>query len=576
MIFTRPLMIAYAALTAATALMVAAPKLAILASILTIGLGGLIPSIWLYASAMMPGLLLRRIGVHRSLAALVSISAAAALAIIPARIAAPHARQMVLELTADDFRNPLPHRPKRIELVREQVAFVKEGDDPIEHAACDEICQHLLLTRQVTAVTVTAHALVGKPPIVVTYSLAAMARCPVVFDSQNSKILPSATRARIAGLCITPARGIGMTDGIRIRDQELTSRSVPTFSLISVKLARRVEVWERQHGADIPLLRSTETEIGTVSTPFTILPYGGLLTTVSGIGIAKDYRAVKTLPLLALMDQLGFSLVPDGKRRDNMTVQAMITRADERLRADRTTVTSILARPGADRFDPDLQNAVMQWTEPFWLGKVKPDDEDLSILTAVTLDRRISRIGGLNVLWRGSPDMVALLAEPILKRLAWPVSKPSYDQDRQLAYLVRGQDKAFLTAHSTALLAIVRDRLSRNTSPLLFAVVGLGRDALPVVLAGLDSADLTIRLDAIDAACRASADATTILPAIRTMLAARGRDNARLIVALAALSGIDAAKQEIERQPPQDQKTLWAVLRHHTVAGKVRCPGFTG
>lgn len=169
---------------------------------------------------------------------------------------------------------------------------------------------------------------------------------------------------------------------------------------------------------------------------------------------------------------------------------------------------------------------------------------------------------------------MALLAEPILTRLGWLVPDPSYDQDRQLAQLVQRQDKAFLTTHSAALLAIVLDRLSRNTSPLLVAVVGLGSDALPAVLAGLDSADITIRIDAIDAACRAATDAATILPVIRTMLLEQGPENSNLIVALAALDGIEAAEQEIERQPARDKKRLWAVLRHNTVGDKVRCLGF--
>lgn len=572
MIVARPLFIAYAALTAVTALMVAAPMLAILVSILTIGLGGLIPSIWLYVTAIMPGLLLYRIGVHWSLAALISVTTAAALAITPAVIAAPQAKRTLFELTANDFHKPLPRRPERIELIRDQVAFVNDGDDPVKHAACDEICQHLLLTRQVTTITVIAHALFGEPPIVVSYSLAAMARCPAAFDSQNNNVLPSTTKARIAGLCIVPARGIGMPDGISISERELASRSIPTFSLTTVELARRVEVSQRRQGEDIPLLRTTEVKIGSASAPFMIFTYAGLLTSVSGTGVAKDYRAVNTQPLLALMDQLGFSLVPDGKRRDNMPVQAMISLADEPLHPDRTTVLAILARPGADRFDRDLQDAVYHWTEGFWSGKVDPDEEDRSVLSAVTLDRRMSRIGGLNVLWRGRPDMVALLAEPILTRLAWPVSDPYYDQDRQLAQLVQSQDRTFLSAHSAALLTIVRDRLSRNTSPLLVAVVGLGADAMPAVLAGLGSADMTIRIDAIDAACRASADAATILPVIRTMLFEQGPDNTNLIIALAALGGIEAAEREIERQPARDKKRLWAVLRHNTVGGKVICP----
>ena len=54
----------------------------------------------------------------------------------------------------------------------------------------------------------------------------------------------------------------------------------------------------------------------------------------------------------------------------------------------------------------------------------RPDDDDRSALSAVTRDRRMSRIGGLNMLWRGRPDLVALPVEPILTRLAWPVSDP--------------------------------------------------------------------------------------------------------------------------------------------------------
>jgi hypothetical protein len=572
MIVARPLFIAYAALTAVTALMVAGPPLAILVGILTLGLGVLIPSIWLYVTVMMPGLLLHRSGVHWSLAVLISVTAAAALAIMPARIAAPRAEQTLLELTADDFHKPLPRGPERIELIRDQVAFVRKGDDPVEHAACDEICQHLLLTRQVTTVTVIAHPLYGKPPIVVSYSLAAMARCPTVFDSRHANVLRSTTKARIAGLCITPARGIGMTDGISISERELAYRSVPTFSLTTVKLARRVEVSKRRQGEDIPLLRTTEVKIGSASAPFMIFPYAGLLTSVSGTGIAKDHRTVNPQPLLALMDELGFSLVPDGKRRANMSVKGMISLADAPLQPDRTMVLSILAQPGTDRFDRDLQDAVNQWTEQFWSGKVEPDDDDRSVLSAVTLDRRMSRTGGLNVLWRGRPDLVALMAEPILTRLAWPVSDPYYDQDRQLALVVGRQDKAFLAAHSAALLAIMRNRLSRNTSPLLVAAVGLGADATPAVLAGLGSADMTIRIDAINAACRAPADAAATLPVIRTMLLEQGPDNSNLIVALAALGGIEAAEQEIDRQPAQDKERLRAVLRHDTVGGKISCP----
>jgi hypothetical protein len=206
----------------------------------------------------------------------------------------------------------------------------------------------------------------------------------------------------------------------------------------------------------------------------------------------------------------------------------------------------------------------------FWSGRADPDDEDRSVLSALTLDRRISRIG-FKMWGRSSPHLAALLAEPILTRLAWPVNDPNYEQDRQLALLIRGQDKAFLSAHARALLAIVRDHLSPNTSPLLAAVAGLGVDARPAVLAGLRTEDITVRIDAIEATCEAKADAATYLPIIRTMLLKQGRDNTYLVLALAALDGIDAAEREIERQPLRDKKRLEAVLRHNTVGDKVRC-----
>jgi hypothetical protein len=572
MIVGRHFFIAYAALTAATALLVVWPPLVILVNILTLGVGVLIPSIWLYVTAMMPGLLLYRRGVHWSLAALISIGAAAALAIIPAWIAAPRAERALLELTSGDFRKPVPRRPEQIELVRDQVSFARKGDDPIEHAACDEICQHLLLTRQVTTVTVIAHALYGKPEIVVSYSLATMARCPTAFDSRHTRVLRSTTKAKIAGLCITPSRGVSMSRGVSISQEELANRPVPTFSLTTVKRARRVKVSERRQGEDVPLLRATEVEIGSATRPFLIFPYAGLLTSVSGTGISKDDRAVNQQPLLALMDELGFSLVPQGKRRPDMPVQAMIFFADRPLQPDRNMVLSILAQPGADRFDHDLEAAVNQWAERFWSGEVEPDYGDRSALSAVTLDRRMSRIGGLNALWRGRPDLVELLAEPILTRLAWPVSAPNYDQDRQLAMLVGRQDGTFLAAHSAALLAIVQDHLSRNTSPLLIAAAKLGAEGLPAVLAGMGSADMTVRIDAIDAACRAPTDiAPQILPAIRNMLLEQGRYKDYLIIALGALDSVEAAEQEIERQPARDKERLRAVLRRATVGGKVRC-----
>lgn len=60
------------------------------------------------------------------------------------------------------------------------------------------------------------------------------------------------------------------------------------------------------------------------------------------------------------------------------------------------------------------------------------------------------------------------------------------------------------------------------------------------------------------------------------MLLEQGLDNGILIVALAALDGIEAAEREIERQPAQDKERLSAVLRHDTDGGNVNRPDSAG
>ncbi|MGY2997312.1 hypothetical protein ACVWWD_006173 [Mesorhizobium sp. URHB0026] len=61
-----------------------------------------------------------------------------------------------------------------------------------------------------------------------------------------------------------------------------------------------------------------------------------------------------------------------------------------------------------------------------------------------------------------------------------------------------------------------------------------------------------------------------------SMLLEQGLDNGNLIVALAALDGIEAAEREIERQPARDKERLSAVLRHDTDGGNVNRPDSAG
>lgn len=570
MVATRPVLIGYAALSFWAALFALLPSLAMLFGILTLGLAYLVPSIWLYATAAMPGFMLWRAGAPGVLGAAVSIAAVAALALVPAKFAAQEAEQLVVDYTSGDFRKALPKKPQHIELVRDGTAFIRPGDDPIEHAVCDELCQRLLLTRQVTSVTVTARGMNGEP-LVVGYALRAMDRCPTAFDIK-ARILPSATKARIEGLCIVPSRGIGMMSGLIIRHDELVRRFVPTFALVSAKHVVRLEVSERSNGAEVPLLRSTEVTVGQATAPLSVFPYAGLLTSVKGNAISKNERNVNPLPLLSLMEELGFSLGLKPTVRPGTPLQALILTSERPLQADRSMVATLLAQPGAGPFDYDLQLAAAGWTQQFWSGKAERDADDLTVFSALIRDRRVQRLGAGNPIWRGEPGLVALLADPILTRLTWPVTQPQYDADRPFAQLIARQDDAFLAEHQERLLTIVTGVLSRNTSPLLRAAAELGDKGLPPILAGMASTDVMVRIDAVEAACHARPDiAPRLLTAMRAMLDGQGVEDGYLIVVVAVLDGVEAAKELIERQPEGKRKRLTQILARATVDGAPRC-----
>ena len=95
MLADRPLIMAYAILTVISALSLAMPGLALLFIIVTLGGAALVPTLWLYATALVPAYMLRRAGAPRRFAVPIGIVSVALLAVVPAQIARPAAEKIV-------------------------------------------------------------------------------------------------------------------------------------------------------------------------------------------------------------------------------------------------------------------------------------------------------------------------------------------------------------------------------------------------------------------------------------------------------------------------------------------------
>jgi hypothetical protein len=581
MLADRPLIIAYAILTVVSTLFLAMPGLALPFIIFTLGAAALVPTLWLYATVLVPAYLLRRAGAPRLVAVPIGIVSVALLAVVPAQIGRPAANKIVADYVSTDFRRGLPTRPKSIEFVRRSNEYFRDGDNPLKHAVCDEICQRLLLTRQVQSVATRATASKGRS-ILVTYTIAEQERCPVAF-AEGRYALPSTIRANIAGICIVPNIRLALENGVSIREEELERSSVPEFSLVSVKRARRLTVAEMRAGEEDPLLQTTEVSVGTAYTPFMIETYAGLLTTVRGVAITKADATVNRYDLLAFMsDELGLVIIPDQQlRRFNPFDRSpgeIIRKAEGPLSVDQKMVRSILAQPGDEPFGPEIVDAIGRWAWNYPTAKAGPAEPAKLLLAEILLDPRVSRPDVISVVFHNSRSLIPLFAEQILARLTWPEAKAGSNDNRAFALLLSHQDDEVMEANRERILNALKAGLSQNRAPLLIAAGRLGRDRLPFLLRGLSSDDDQIFSDAIKAACRAQATlAPELSPILDALLGDKRRDAYRssVIVAIASLNGIASAEKAISRLPFDSQSRLRSFLGHAaTDDSAVRCPDY--
>ena len=220
----------------------------------------------------------------------------------------------------------LPQSPRAMEFITNSHERYVEGASPLADAICDEVCQTLLISKQVDLITIRALRTGGHPPVTITYVYKEQSRCPTAIHD-TFRILSTTIKAFAEGRCIIPQFGIEMAEGLIIEDKTLENTyGIPAKSLASIEKAKRLNIIWRKNFVDTPLLRQTEVRMRVTSSPFMVMPYGGIFTTVEGWAPSKNLTITNQYTLMDILSgRLGFpktfieeTAVPNSSQRGNL------------------------------------------------------------------------------------------------------------------------------------------------------------------------------------------------------------------------------------------------------------------
>lgn len=190
----------------------------------TLGLGLVllpIPTVFLYMTAALPGVLLFVFGLPWWVGALVGLLAPAWLALYPPALAQADAIDARKAWTVDDRITDLPAAPRTLRIVR-WGGNRPQAEQALRHAPCEDLCQRLLYGGEADAIEVLAYDDdADDPSLPVVWRRERLDGCPTAFESAGTA-LPVVQRALATGDCLVPEVGAALGDVPWIR-----TRTVP-------------------------------------------------------------------------------------------------------------------------------------------------------------------------------------------------------------------------------------------------------------------------------------------------------------------------------------------------------------
>jgi hypothetical protein len=275
----------YIALTALAGLCILYEQHVLILTLLTAGLWILLPTFWVYATALLPAYLLKRTGAQPIFYIPLGFTCVASLALVPFYLARADAEKLIGELTREDFETSLPAQPMAIELVRHPKS-TGDSNSGASDADCGYLCQRILVDETIPSVTITVLQPESRVPLVVTYRLRKPEECPKAAGSSRDKAL-RVIKLNRQGQCIVPELGVGMTAGLSVEEDTIESTSTPSSDRAMLRGVRRLIFRQKSDGVKKTLMRKTEVRVGVTSMPFSITPIGGYDTPVLGWTAAR-------------------------------------------------------------------------------------------------------------------------------------------------------------------------------------------------------------------------------------------------------------------------------------------------
>jgi hypothetical protein len=258
------------------------PTLFTIFSFFTLGLSSLIPTIWLYATLLLPVLLIRSNTPLSTLLKVASVILAIVVSYKPGQIQNAAIDREIEQLTKGDFITTASRKHKHILLVENYVHFEDRNDNSFSNAKCDKFCQRYLLNGDIATVTVHATDQYNKSKqATATYGFEKRERCPNIWNSTDDAIVDVALKV-LDGFCVVHLPEAVFTEGLIVEKQHVSLDEHIFVQGINTSWAVRLFVSERVGNLNKPLAQVTSIQYTKANGILTISTYGSLFSTVSG------------------------------------------------------------------------------------------------------------------------------------------------------------------------------------------------------------------------------------------------------------------------------------------------------
>lgn len=490
-------------------LLAQSPAIVLYATILTVGVGGLLllasPTILLYSVGLLPLWFAITNRPRRWSQIAATLLVPAAIAVLPAVSSKISAKNYGHNASRGDFTLPSFGTPTSIEIIGNDYDVFESGQEVGDKIApCSEVCRRLLFGREVEQVRMTKVALPNRytqpgPSKSVTYRLQKRDSCPQAYPDGIQ--IGKAFRERlVAGDCLIGEIENPDSEDVTVNFQTIynwqlfpvPSNEAPAFSKIQEH--KRLVIEQRKDtGSTVQIALRNETKAEIAALPFYLgysLSLGG--GGYSGQTIGHSIEYINPIDLVeSLRSTFGFKIAPVEPPPPESIAQI----ADRILSLQAAPVLSAQQQESIDEFLLTMSK------------QPSLSANDVDFVRRVISDTRITeaRLGStLQIIFRKHHAQLEPLLSAIIDRLKLPVAEHVGHYLNGLGWIVASYSVDTLLPYRDRIISIVEAQSEWPSSALLSRVGELGNDTSDLIIKRLDAKSGTVSQSAAVAACRAS------------------------------------------------------------------------